>query len=253
MESKPKSNDEKASRNGPPETPPINPSIDDVARKETGKARNTQRGKTEHQINEATMAVWTRRVGVFTGALAASTVITTIIIACQLNVMRSTDEAIRIAVEGSRAWVAPQNAILLDDLKAGEPFRFQIEYHNVGREPALDVNPTYRLESISEKLFADNTFNSAIESHHICDGVKVAPGADVLYPAQTDGYKLVLGVPKGWMSADIVDGKSAMVVHMCIAYTTGKAVHHTAFCFFYRPGVSENKQFNVCTAGNYAD
>jgi hypothetical protein len=40
---------------------------------------------------------------------------------------------------------------------------------------------------------------------------------------------------------------------MCFAYVTDGTTHHTAICYFYRPGVSENKQFDICTAGNHAN
>jgi hypothetical protein len=158
-----------------------------------------------------------------------------------------------MAVAESRAWIAPANALLLDDLTIGEPFRFQIQYNNVGKEPALDVRPIYKIRPVEGQQFTDNTFNSVIESDDICHNVQVAPGADVIYPDQPGGYKLNFGVPRGWLSADIVNGKSALIIEMCFAYRTVNAVHHTAFCYFYRPGISENRQFNICTAGNHAD
>ena len=152
-----------------------------------------------------------------------------------------------------RAWIAPQNATLLSDLIPGEPFKLQIQYNNVGKEPALDVRPIYRITSIEGRHFTDNTFNSIVEGHNICDKVEIAPGADVVYPSQPGGNHLMLGMPKGWMTADIVNGRSALIVEMCFAYKTLGTVHRTAFCYFYRPGVSENGQLNVCTAGNHAD
>jgi hypothetical protein len=115
------------------------------------------------------------------------------------------------------------------------------------------VRPTYQIASIKAEQFADNTFNSIVEKHDICKGAKVAPGADVIYPNEPGGYKLNFGVKKGWMTADIVSGRSALIVEMCFAYRTVSTVHHTALCYFYMPGVSENKQFNIYTAGNHAD
>ncbi len=173
--------------------------------------------------------------------------------------------ALQASVEQSRsdrrAWIAPKNAYLTEDIAVGKKISLEVQYMNVGREPALDIRPIYTFKHVPASAFADNTFNGIIEADDICKGVKTAPGADVAYPDQPDGYKVIFGLPEGFVGQDLVSGDSAMVLEMCFAYSSGRTkasggeeTHHTSFCYFYRAGVSQsNRQMNICTAGNHAE
>jgi len=153
-----------------------------------------------------------------------------------------------------RAWVAPTNARLTEGLSVGEALKVEVQYANVGKEPALDVRPIYTFKQVSGVHFADNTFNSLIEADNICKDVKPAPGADVIYPGQPDGYKLLFGLPPNWAGEDFATGKSVLVLEMCFAYSTVSEVHRTSLCYFFRNGVSpKTGQMNICTAGNHAN
>ena len=122
----------------------------------------------------------------------------------------------------------------------------------------MDVRPIYSLQQVPVSKFEDNTFNAFIEADDAsnrCKALGTAPGADVVYPDQPDGYKLMFtNHLVGWMNDEVVSGRTAVVLQMCFAYQTINEVHHTSFCYFYRTGVSPpNKQMNICTAGNHAD
>jgi hypothetical protein len=151
-----------------------------------------------------------------------------------------------------RAWIAPQNAGLLQPLSK-EKVTIEVQYNNPGKEPALDVHPVFTLKQVATSKFEDSTFNSLVEADNICKNLALAPGADVIYPGQPGGYKLQLGLPAHWVTDDVLNRKSAIVLEMCFAYKASGEVHHTSFCYFYRAGLTTEPQLNICTAGNHAD
>lgn len=167
----------------------------------------------------------------------------------------SSDTARRTLDASSRAWIAPDNAYFTSDIAKHVPPTFVVEYRNTGKSPAFDVHPIFKLEQVPVSKFDDNTFNAFIETSDICKNLKLAPGADVVYPDMPDSYKFIFTthVPE-WVGDDVVDGRNAVVLRMCFAYRTMQQMHLTSFCYFYRAGISPpNKQMNICTAGNHAD
>jgi|GEM_PF-3526849 hypothetical protein len=192
-------------------------------------------------------------------AAASIGVLVLVVYACQLGQMIKSNGLTRKSlVTSSRAWVAPANAYFTSEISKTVPFSFDVQYRNVGRSPALDVHPTYSLQQVPVSKFDDNTFNDFIETDEAstqCGALGTAPGADVVYPDQPDGYKFIFtNHLTGWINDGVVAGSTAVVLQMCFAYKTMDEIHHTSFCYFYRIGVSPpNKQMNICTAGNHAD
>jgi hypothetical protein len=171
---------------------------------------------------------------------------------------RSAETAKQALDASSRAWIAPANAYFTSELSKNVPLSFEVQYRNTGRSPALDVHAIWDLQQVPVSKFEDNTFNAFIEADKPSDACKrlgTAPGADVAYPDQPDGYKLLFtNHLADWVNDGVLAGRTAVVLQMCFAYTTVGKVHHTSFCYFYRVGVSPpNKQMNICTAGNHAD
>lgn len=152
-----------------------------------------------------------------------------------------------------RSWIAPMSAGLVGGLVAGRNARLGVQYANVGREPALDVRPIYKFQRVPTSTFADNTFNGIIERDDICKEVRTAPGADVIYPQQPQGYRLIFELPATFITDDIINGTTLLVFRMCFAYASIGKTHHASFCYFYRSGVSTIDQWNICTAGNHTD
>ncbi len=189
-------------------------------------------------------------IGVFTAA--AFTLL-------QAYLIRESNKITREAlVSSSRAWIAPANAYFTSDVAKNVPFSFEVQYRNTGRSPALGAHPIYTLQQVPVSKFEDNTFNAFIEADKAsddCTHLGLAPGADVIYPDQPDGYKLLFtNHLTNWINDDVISGKTAVVLQVCFAYQTMREIHRTAFCYFYRAGTSPaNKQMNICTAGNHAD
>jgi len=152
-----------------------------------------------------------------------------------------------------RAWIAPQNAHFMEPPSSKGSATIEVQYNNPGKEPASDVRPIYKFQQVDTSKFADNTFNSLVEADNICKNVSAAPGADVIYSGEADGYQIHFGLPSNWVGDDVMTGKKAVVLEMCFAYKTVGELHHTSLCYFYRPGITKWQQLNVCTAGNHAD
>ncbi len=158
-------------------------------------------------------------------------------------------------IANSRAWISPMSAGFEETPKLHQPLKFGIQYGNPGRSPALAVRPVYRMRSLAKGVFDDNSVKSIIESDAICNNVVEAPGADVIYPEQPNGYKLEFtsGEPNFIEDQELFNGSKAFLLEVCFAYQTIGVLHHTSFCYYYRSGVTKETQWNVCTAGNHAD
>ena len=197
----------------------------------------------------AIMAIFTILIFVATSAYA-------VIATLQWLAMQNSNQISRDAFTSStRAWISPMRAGFEETPKLGNSLQFGVQYGNPGHSPALDTRPTYRIRSVPASSLEDNTIKASIESDDICHGVLEAPGADVIYPDQPNGYKLHFALSERNFidDPDIFDGKKIFVFEMCFAYKTNATLHHTSFCYSYRNGLTTPNQWNVCNAGNHAD
>ena len=160
-------------------------------------------------------------------------------------------------VEGNRAWLAPKNAILLKELKVGEPMQIEISYQNVGKSPAQDVREYLNIRMLPDPTIPSPEFNASIEADDICGRLEPVKGAAIAFPEQPEANSIQFSTkgPTEEIDADsdVMSGKKTIVIEMCLAYTTMSRVGHTSFCYFYRSGVSPSGQFNICPAGQRAD
>lgn len=164
----------------------------------------------------------------------------------------NAEAAKRAAVSSSRAWVAPLGVVLESQLVENKPVTIKISAQNVGKEPALDVHPIYRIKKIEAKQFSADAYNDVVEADDICKGIGPAKGAAVFYPDAGTNELHVSIVPE-WIDKTLITGDSGIFVEVCYAYQTVGETHHTAFCYFHRAGVSTDQGFNLCMAGNHAD
>lgn len=75
-------------------------------------------------------------------------------------------------------------------------------------------------------------------------GVAVFPGT----------VPLDVGFPKPPIAdAALVKGEKALILLGCFTYVTFGAAHHTAFCFYYREGVSKFPNLSFCVGAFDAD
>lgn len=161
---------------------------------------------------------------------------------------------------GARAWISPVAAGLPTPIENGKPITIGLRYTNVGKAPASDVNIHYALHVFPNDAMDNGKAMATIASSDICAGVEPVKGAEVVYP--TSGIaRLVLAInpadPKTGKHVALYDtymaGNQTLAAQFCVAYKTLGATHKSAFCYFYRPGVSEGASLNQCNQGNYAD
>ncbi len=213
----------------------------DAAGKAAGAAAGTLTETIANNVRQEGLAEQARK-----DAIAAANASN----AQSVNALQATIDNFR---QEQRAWIAPKNAYFTMPPDSTDPIKFEIQYVNVGKQPAFAVRPTYTIKPVDKSEFDDGTFNSLIEADHPCKGKTVANGADVIYPTTPDGYTLQFGMPAWWHDDSLNTGARAMVIEMCFTYETMQEIHHTSFCYFYRKGVTKDRQMNICTAGNHAD
>ena len=195
-----------------------------------------------------------RLIATGTIVVALGTLVLAMVSYCGLQDARTTFET------GSRAWIAPISIGLTTNLEQGNPIAFGVKYDNVGKLPAVDLHEHYNLSSVPNASIDNGTAMSQIEEDHICRDIEPWKDADVVYP-NAGGVKMILtlkptdpqtGKPTP-LYENFMSGDHSLVVHFCIAYKTLNGVHHSEFCYVYRPGVTEGLDFNRCDKGNRAD
>ena len=93
-----------------------------------------------------------------------------------------------IAIKGQRAWIAPLGAVQLPEglLKTGAPFRYDIQYQNTGREPALNVNTAPgQAETflLPPKWRTGEWADFKVGENYTCNGAMPISGGPVVYPS----------------------------------------------------------------------
>jgi hypothetical protein len=150
-----------------------------------------------------------------------------------------------------RAWVVPVNEAI-EDLTVDKSLKVNIEYGNVGKEPALHVgesNETW----VTVKSKFDDVLDEIRNKWPLCKETKISVGANVVYPT-TGGHSSQFHVNTALIvDNDLVNGDKIFVHYGCFAYETANSVHHSSFCFFCKAGYSNASNLNGCFTGNYAD
>jgi hypothetical protein len=127
-----------------------------------------RRRNTQHQTNELMMAIWTRRVGLFTGALVVVGGVTACIFEQQLGVMKNTLDELQ---SEKRPWIAgggpitPDHLAILPDLQV--TVRFQVEVTVLGGSPAYHV-------ASGAILIPEGTATPLEKQNTLCESMKKA-------------------------------------------------------------------------------
>jgi hypothetical protein len=181
--------------------------------------------------------------------------------ASQTKLQIQSLEQTRTAFEtGSRAWISPIAVGLRQPLENGKPISFGIWYDNVGKLPAIDLHTRYAAYSFDNDNMDNGLAMATVDKEDMCRDVQPLPDAEVVYP-NSGGVKMLISLkppdPTTGQTDPIyrsfMSGNHSFVIQICIAYRTLNRIHRSAFCYFYRPGLSEGNDFNRCDKGNKAD
>jgi hypothetical protein len=164
----------------------------------------------------------------------------------------STKESV---IEASRAWVGPSAATINGTLSIGKDSEVVIIYQNTGRQPAVGFSPNVRIYVETVKEDAEGLTGKRIESALVdCQLKKPSNGTQVVYPTTGFGGSQIRSkFDKSMIDDDVIKGDKILIAMGCFSYETFGIAHNSAFCFFYRNGMSPGNDLNFCSTGNYAD
>lgn len=155
------------------------------------------------------------------------------------------------SVTQDRAWIEPQSIMLRGPIKSTKPIELEVAYANVGKAVALDAMGRYQIQVVSAADFDKGSADKSIEADQICRDVRTKFGAGVVYPSATRRLDFTFDDPR--YADRLNSGDNALVFEMCISYRTLSKVHHTAFCYYYRPHRQSALGMDLCLAGQHAD
>lgn len=162
----------------------------------------------------------------------------------------------RIALETTqRAWVGPENLHIDGTLTIDQPLHLIIDYHNTGRQPALDffyhINP--KIFTIGEDASGE-VMRASTEYMTKCRNTPPSKGYTVIYPTSGfSNYSLSAEIEKDLIDWNIIYGTNIIVISGCFVYKTANVIRHSGFCYFFQNGRTRPTSWNICRSGNYAD
>jgi hypothetical protein len=200
-------------------------------------------------------------------------------------ILLRTDEALHLAAQAQRdaadtaarvraiteaterAWIGPSTAARSEPFQAGQPARIRVVYNNTGRFLASFTVAVGGAAFVPQEQW---TNGSAAADIHIYEEqcMRGLPGLQnlaqgVAYP--TTGFSSYSidynsdnpNVPSARrliVSDQIISERQIFVFYGCFLYHTGDGpTHHSFFCFFYQPLISEGDVLNFCPFGQRAD
>ena len=228
--------------------------------------RGHQARAADHKRQDNHNARWQRWTG---QAAIASTVFTTLAIGfsglgayyARLSEKDARDSAKEarqsndMNAESGRAWLGPGDASMDKSPVIGDPINIVITYENTGREPARAL-ARYAVTDIVEAQAAKGESVSSILENRLSACLKTTflDGGQVAWPTSPpSNYNLTARVESSPIENGIRSGTKALALTGCFAYITAGKLRHTAYCFYFEPGISKFDHMNICQGGNYAD
>jgi hypothetical protein len=125
------------------------------------RRRSSKKSETPHQINERTMARWTRHVGVFTLALVLVGIVSALIFWRQLAVMQGQLDAM---ATDQRPWVQikPTSIGPFSFAESLVNFQMTVVFVNTGKSPAINVRQWSEMLPGSKNYFNEQNDFCAI-------------------------------------------------------------------------------------------
>jgi hypothetical protein len=175
-------------------------------------------------------------------------------------------ESIKISsntmVTNARAWVVPRHLIVTAVL--GEPLRLELQYTNVGKEPALNMMVGNTEYTPLDPAILGKPAQAAeqIGLNNVCKTTVVPPNTttvgETVWPmpeprerhfAELAGFS---NTDAGLVDNNFMNGKRAIVVKGCLGYRTFTETHFSQFCFIVR-GPTDKWSVLDCPLGNSAE
>ena len=206
-----------------------------------------------------------RRLKYFEGLITA---VSTVLLTCatigfafaaywQWAALAHTDETLsKTLIDSNRAWLSIPAISASGQLTGKEDIPVEIYVQNVGKSPALKVNKSFLVGTITNtSKFGANAIS--VGRNEACDGLYPDDGGVVFFEDSLGvvPHKTSTSVGKQYILPSVQNNDGVLYVKGCFAYETMHEVHHTWFCaVVYRNGQFANlNAWEPCKDGQGAD
>ncbi len=179
--------------------------------------------KTEHQINESTIARWTKAVGILTGALVLTAVVSDVIFFKQWHAMQRQLDAME---SDQRPWIKVD--VTITALKINEAkdvaVSLKVRLKNFGKSPArnLQVVPEIHPVVAGPWTFGDAQIAACERAREVARKSKTS-GLTV-FPEETE--PVPVGTTASGSEIGLHKDSATFVVFGCVDYTFGSTHAH---------------------------
>jgi hypothetical protein len=161
-------------------------------------------------------------------------------------------------IAGERAWVIPKGMVnpqAMDPphpIKRGEPIYLQLNFENIGREPAVDFQRYWGADiyPVSNPFAAPDDLKFLDPG---CYDTYPKTKGPVIFPSNPMTFIAPVNKEKDVATA-VLDGTGVFYVNFCFAYRTITIVHRTGFCFYLHISANTRQpQWSECPGGSSAN
>jgi hypothetical protein len=169
-------------------------------------------------------------------------------------------------VDANRAWLAPTTFFFEKSVDDPNGPIVKVDFQNVGRVPALDVNVTGGIvpEHLTQPLMGRNNLPAinpsweAVEAdmRKACEGREPIKDRWTIFPSVQTDTNITVGVDEIAGSAaergNVVAGTAIYIVVGCIVYRTFDETRRTGFCRYITKHRTGEWEILNCPVGNFA-
>lgn len=235
----------------PPISMPVIPQTTVSPNKDQREA-DAQKKNLDQSPNEALLARYTRSLRNWTVGLVFVGLLTVGVLSLQWLTFEKTDQTLHKTLDAStRAWIVPKS-VTFDPLEMGKPIRIQIQYENVGKEPAINV-AEYNYTHLGDAAETQNFISGVRQTRwEWCKAQPAVAGAAVVYPGNspetTSQYHITTD---SIADAAFVAGDKTLIIYGCFSYETASRPAHSSFCRMFN--IKLSRATLGCFAGEYAE
>jgi hypothetical protein len=210
--------------------------------------------RLQQQKDAEELKFWNRQIRVakalnwVTGVAAALSLLTMGILWFTLTDSRKATE------EANRAWLAPIGELMDAPPRLGEGWNTTVQFHNVGKEPALDVQ--YKFESTTAPGNPElvESGGTGLPTNNVCGRITPYEKGTVVYTEHDYSEYHLIRIDKQEQN-NVMSKKTTLVGMGCLAYRTFEKSHRAGFCFYLRPPdppQHDDWHWCICPRGNTA-
>jgi hypothetical protein len=126
---------------------------------------------------------------------------------------------------------------------------------NTGLEPAVKGGITFEFDTMD--VTDPIAHIRDVQEAHARTCLANKPPIDqsrIFYPSrESANYRTTERIDPKRIDWDVIYGKKYLTIHGCVIYETFGKFHHSAFCYWFRAGITPINELPICDRGNAAD